>query len=621
MSDLEKTGMLKMDFLALTALTVISDCLKSIKQSLGGNIEWDEIPLDDQKTMQLFAEGRTEAVFQFESSGMQEICRKLKPKGLEDLAALNALYRPGPLDGGMVDDFIERHHGQKAVRYIVPEMKEILSNTYGILVYQEQIMQLAQKLAGYSLGEADLMRRAMGKKKREEMARHEQKFIAGAVERNIKKEKAQQIFSLMAQFADYGFNRSHSVAYAYLAFQTAYLKAHYPEHFYAAVLSNETQDTTKVFKYSTELRGQGIRLLPPDANESGAGFTPLTDAIRYGLAAVKGIGQGSVNAIIEARSGGRFGSFFDFTSRVSPGAINKRVMESLVCAGAFDSLNLQAQPIHLWRSRLHHAIDAAMAHGNRLQRDRSHGQNDLFGAASDNDSERNVTEWLPDVAAWTHSQLLAAEKNAIGFYITGHPLDNYQEVLTELGAVCFADLASHGTGAKLSVGGIISSFQIRTTKKGARFALMRLEDQSGGIKCVAWPEVFSKFEKLLRDDLAVLAYGSLEVAEDGGMTVFVEDLTHLDDVIQRKAKAVIVCLPEELEQSLLLERLFRLFDKHRGDCEVLLDLCLEGGVLVRVRPHTTLRVKGSQELEEAIRSYGCRVEWANVSLEPGAASI
>ena len=621
MSDLEKTGMLKMDFLALTALTVISDCLKSIKQSLGGNIEWDEIPLDDQKTMQLFAEGRTEAVFQFESSGMQEICRKLKPKGLEDLAALNALYRPGPLDGGMVDDFIERHHGQKAVRYIVPEMKEILSNTYGILVYQEQIMQLAQKLAGYSLGEADLMRRAMGKKKREEMARHEQKFIAGAVERNIKKEKAQQIFSLMAQFADYGFNRSHSVAYAYLAFQTAYLKAHYPEHFYAAVLSNETQDTTKVFKYSTELRGQGIRLLPPDANESGAGFTPLTDAIRYGLAAVKGIGQGSVNAIIEARSGGRFGSFFDFTSRVSPGAINKRVMESLVCAGAFDSLNLQAQPIHLWRSRLHHAIDAAMAHGNRLQRDRSHGQNDLFGAASDNDSERNVTEWLPDVAAWTHSQLLAAEKNAIGFYITGHPLDNYQEVLTELGAVCFADLASHVTGAKLSVGGIISSFQIRTTKKGARFALMRLEDQSGGIKCVAWPEVFSKFEKLLRDDLAVLAYGSLEVAEDGGMTVFVEDLTHLDDVIQRKAKAVIVCLPEELEQSLLLERLFRLFDKHRGDCEVLLDLCLEGGVLVRVRPHTTLRVKGSQELEEAIRSYGCRVEWTNVSLEPGAASI
>jgi DNA polymerase-3 subunit alpha len=250
MSDLEKTGMLKMDFLALTALTVINDCLTSIKQSLGEEIKWSDIALNDAKALAVFAEGRTEAVFQFESSGMQEICRKLKPKGLEDLAALNALYRPGPLDGGMVDEFILRHHGKKSVRYLVPEMKEILNNTYGIIVYQEQIMQLAQKLAGYTLSEADLMRRAMGKKKREEMAVHEEKFISGAVERGIKQEKAEKIFSLMAQFSDYGFNRSHSVAYAYLAFQTAYLKAHYPEHFYAAVLSNEAQDAAKVFKYS-----------------------------------------------------------------------------------------------------------------------------------------------------------------------------------------------------------------------------------------------------------------------------------------------------------------------------------------------------------------------------------
>src|ERR1051325_7002250 len=350
MSDLEKTGMLKMDFLALTALTVISDCLKTIKQSLDVEIEWADLPLDDQKTMQLFAEGRTEAVFQFESSGMQEICRKLKPKGLEDLAALNALYRPGPLDGGMVDDFINRHHGHKSVRYLVPEMKEILNNTYGIIVYQEQIMQLAQKLGGYSLGEADLMRRAMGKKNREEMARHEKKFIEGAVTRGIKREKAEQVFSLMAQFADYGFNRSHSVAYAYLAFQTAYLKAHYPEHFYAAVLSNEIQDTAKVFKYSTELRNQGIKLLPPDVNESGSGFTPLSGAIRYGLAAIKGVGNASVNAVIEARTSGLFKSFYDFTERVGQGAINKRVLESLVCAGAFDSLNNDRQPILKWQA-------------------------------------------------------------------------------------------------------------------------------------------------------------------------------------------------------------------------------------------------------------------------------
>src|SRR6476661_8760162 len=292
MTDLEKVGVLKMDFLALNTLTIISDCLKSIKRALNEDVDWSKVLLNDEKTMQLFAEGRTDAIFQFESSGMQEICRKLKPKGIEDLAALNALYRPGPLDGGMVDEFIQRHHGKKSVRYLIPEMKEILNNTYGIIVYQEQIMQLAQRLAGYTLSEADLMRRAMGKKKREEMAVHEEKFINGAVERNIKREKAEKIFSLMAQFSDYGFNRSHSVAYAYLAFQTAYLKAHFPEHFYAAVLSNEAQDAAKVFKYSKELRSQGIALLPPDVNESYSGFTPLAGAIRYGLTAIKGIGQG-----------------------------------------------------------------------------------------------------------------------------------------------------------------------------------------------------------------------------------------------------------------------------------------------------------------------------------------
>lgn len=621
MSDLEKTGMLKMDFLGLTALTVISDCLKSIKSALDVEIEWGDLPLNDEKTMQLFAAGRTEAVFQFESSGMQEICRKLKPKGLEDLAALNALYRPGPLDGGMVDDFIARHLGQKSVRYIVPEMKDILCNTYGILVYQEQIMQLAQQLGGYSLGEADLMRRAMGKKKREEMALHEQKFVSGAIERGIKKEKAEQIFSLMAQFADYGFNRSHSVAYAYLAFQTAYLKAHYPEHFYAAVLSNETQDTSKVFKYSRELRGEGIRLLPPDVNESGPGFTPLEGAIRYGLAAVKGVGQNSVGAIVEARTGGRFISLFDFTSRVNPGALNKRVMESLVAAGAFDSLNSDGDLIHLWRAKVHNAIDSAMSLGTRLQRDRLHGQSDLFGgAAGQADESAQVKECLPIVPAWTHSELLAAEKNAIGFFVTGHPLDDYQQVLGELGTDCLLDLATLSTGTKVKIGGIISSIQVRTTKKGARFALIRLEDESGGIKVVAWPEVFSKTEKNLTTELAVLVSGTIEIAEDGSVTLVMDDLSPLDNIRQRKASAMIVSLPEHMEPEPLLTQLFELFDGHKGDCDVLLDMFIEGEVLVRVRPHASIRVRGSHILEEAIRTIGCRVDWRNPSMERSATS-
>lgn len=612
MSDLEKTGMLKMDFLALTALTVISDCLSTIKQSLGREIEWSALPLDDEKTMQLFAEGRTEAVFQFESSGMREICRKLKPKGLEDLAALNALYRPGPLDGGMVDDFIERHHGHKAVRYIVPEMKQILNNTYGILVYQEQIMQLAQKLAGYSLGEADLMRRAMGKKKREEMARHEEKFIDGAVSRGIKREKAQQIFSLMAQFADYGFNRSHSVAYAYLAFQTAYLKAHFPEHFYAAVLSNEIQDTAKVFKYSVELRGQGIKLLPPDVNESGGGFTPLVGAIRYGLAAIKGIGQSSVDAIVEARKNGQFLSFFDFTERVAQGAINKRVLESLVCAGAFDSMRSETDSIHHWRARVHQAIDHSLARSSRAQRSKNSGQNDLFGVAAFD--VEHFQDRLPDAVPWTHTALLTSEKNAVGFYITGHPLENYAEVLIELKASKSLDLNSFEGGAKVNVGGLISSLQVKTTKKGHRFALLRLEDEASGVKCVLWPEVFSKFEKMLLNDAAVLVSGKLDVTDDGGITIIAEEVARLDDVLQRKSRAVVLRIPSEGETSGLLTDLFALMDQHKGDCEVMLEFTIEGQVLVRARPHTALRVKGSLELESALLKRGCRVEWQNVTL-------
>jgi len=605
MADLEKTGMLKMDFLALTALTVISDCLKAIKQSLGVGIDWADVSLNDQGTMDLFAEGRTEAVFQFESSGMQEICRKLKPKGLEDLAALNALYRPGPLDGGMVDDFIERHHGHKSVRYIIPEMKEILSNTYGILVYQEQIMQLAQKLAGYNLGEADLMRRAMGKKKREEMALHEQKFIDGAIKNGIKKEKAQQIFSLMSQFADYGFNRSHSVAYAYLAFQTAYLKAHFPEHFYAAVLSHEIQDTAKVFKYSNELRGNGIVLLPPDVNESMAGFTPLKGAIRYGLAAIKGIGQASVSAIINARKAGKFLSLYDFVERVGQGSLNKKVLEGLICAGAFDSLINSSQSTAQWRASLYQSIDSAFARTVRLQRDRSRGQSALFGQVN----SESFDEPLAKAASWTQSELLAAEKNAIGFYITSHPLENYSEVLTELRATPISSLGGFSSGSKATVGGVVTDLQIRTTKNGSRFALLRLEDRMGGVKCVCWPEIYSKHGDLLQNDLPVLVSCKLETSAEGAVTLIAEEVARLEDILQRKSHTLIIRIPSKVVLDNFWEILFSLLDKRRGDCDVFLELVLNEELIVRTRPHNSLRIQGSLDLEVLLQKQGCEVKW------------
>src|SRR5260370_33341753 len=417
--------------------------------------------LNDEQTMQLFTEGRTDAIFQFESSGMQDICRKLKPRSIEDLSALNALYRPGPIDGGMVDEFIQRHHGKKNVRYIVPEMKEILDSTHGVIVYQEQAMQLAQKLAGYTMAEADSLRKAMGKKNREEMAQQEQKFIQGSVDRGIKRDKAQQIFSLMAQFADYGFPKAHSVAYAYLAFQTGSLKAHYPEHFYAAVLSNEIDDTAKVFRYTKEMRGQGIALRTPDVNERDAGFTALTGAIRYGLAAIKGIGFGSVNAIMKARQAGPFRSLFDFAERLEEGAINKRVLEGLVCSGAFDSLKPVDYEGSAWRAQLFAAIDSALARSARSRRAKALGQNDLFGGEPVEAADAAVD--LPAATPWTATEMLTAEKKALGFYITGHPLDAHHEIVSRLGAVSSAELVLQESGSTATIAGLVTDLQLSTT--------------------------------------------------------------------------------------------------------------------------------------------------------------
>jgi DNA polymerase III subunit alpha len=601
MSDLEKTGMLKMDFLALTALTVINDCLMSIKQMLGEEIKWADIALNDAKALAVFAEGRTEAVFQFESSGMQEICRKLKPKGLEDLAALNALYRPGPLDGGMVDEFIQRHHGKKAVRYLVPEMKEILNNTYGIIVYQEQIMQLAQKLAGYTLSEADLMRRAMGKKKREEMAVHEEKFIKGAVERGLKQEKAEKIFSLMAQFSDYGFNRSHSVAYAYLAFQTAYLKAHYPEHFYAAVLSSEAQDAAKVFKYSKELRAQRIALLPPDVNESNSGFTPLSGAIRYGLTAIKGLGQSVVKAICDAREGGPFRSFFDFAERVE--TLNKRVFESLVSAGAFDSLK-DGRSTSDWRGGLFNSIDAALSRAQRVRRERSIGQSGLFGGTPEEIDFAN--ELSPTLKGWTSSEMLAAEKAALGFYITGHPLERYLEVLQNVKAIGSAELAELNTGVRVTSGGIINDLNLRTTKKGDKFALFRLEDEAGGTKCVLWPEVYRKHSALVQNELPAIVTGRLELSEDNPPTIVVDQLQTIEGAA-RSNEFLVLRAPHHDDFSTLCDSILTVLNANPGDCEVAVEALIDEGTVVRIKPNGALKVRRSSELEQSLKDLGCAV--------------
>lgn len=602
MTDLEKTGMLKMDFLALTTLTIIDDCLGSIKRETGTQLDLSKIALDDRAALQLFADGKTEAIFQFESEGMKDICRRLKPEGLEDLSALNALYRPGPIDSGMVDDFIERRHGRRKVRYDFPELKEIMGNTLGICVYQEQLMAVFQKLGGYSLGEADLVRRAMGKKKREELDKHKEKFLKQAAERGHDRMKLEKLWHGFEGFADYAFNRAHSFAYGYLAYQTAYLKAHFPTHFWAAVLSNELNNTAKVVKYINEARTQGIEILPPDVNASLDNFTASGNTIRFGLAAIKGIGQSAVASIIEARNaGGPFRSSFDFTERVDARAVNKRVVEGLIRAGAFDSCGYR-------RAQLFAAIDSAIESGQRIQRSRATGQTDLFGALV---ASMAVAEPpLPMIDEWSSQELLKGEKETLGFYISGHPLLRYEEALKDLTNADMERMSGFHHGAQVTLGGIVMELNVRTTKKGDRFGLFQLEDQFGSIKVVAWPDVFGKANSLMQNDTAVLVKGRLEIDDGGSMTIIADEIQTLENIRERSARTVILRFKVECINSERLERLHGLLDTHRGDCSLVFEVELGDGSIARIQPNQFVRVKVTPELTDSIKNVigDCQVE-------------
>ena len=604
MADLEKTGMLKMDFLALTTLTIIEDCLRSIERETGVRLDLANIPLDDRASLQIFADGKCDAIFQFESDGMKDLCRRLKPEGLEDLSALNALYRPGPIDSGMVDDFIDRRHGKKKVRYDFNELKDVLSNTMGVCVYQEQIMAVFQRLAGYSLGEADLVRRAMGKKKRDELDKHKEKFTRQAVERGHDKEKLDKLWQTMEGFADYAFNRAHSFAYGYLAYQTAYLKAHYTTHFWAAVLSNELNNTAKVVKYIQEARLQGIAILPPDINESIDTFTASGKTIRFGLVAIKGIGHSAVASMIEARkAGGPFKSIFDFAERVDSKAVNKRVMESLVKSGAFDSVNSGH------RAQLYAAIDAAVESGQRTQKSKATGQVSLFGAVM---AEVSMPEPpLPRAEKWTTQEQLKGEKETLGFYISGHPLQGYEAALQDIANADVDKLSGFHNGANVAVGGIILDLSVRTTKKGDRFAMFQLEDQYGSLRIVAWPEAYKKAALRLANDAPVLVRGRLEIEDGGAMTIYAEEVQSLINIRERAAKVMSMRFPVTAVAEDRLDRLYALLDSHRGDCEILFEVELEDGQLARIQPNQFVRVKVTPELTNSITELlgnGCRVE-------------
>jgi len=522
MSWLEKLGLLKMDFLGLTTLTIIHECLNLIEKTQSILLKPEELPLDDKETYQkIFARGLTDGVFQFESAGMKDVLKRYVPERIEDLTALNALYRPGPLKGGVVDDFIDRKHGRKQVVYDLPELKDILEETYGVMLYQEQVMQIAQRVSGYSLGEADLLRRAMGKKKADEMAKQRQRFVKGALDRKLPQKKVEKLFDLMAQFAEYGFNKSHSAAYGYLAYITGYLKAHYPVEFMAALLTSETGNTDKVVKYIIECRDLGIKVLPPDVNASDLNFTPDAGAIRFGLGAIKNVGASAVEAIVKARrETGVFRNLYDFCERADLTAINRRVIESMIKAGAMDSLEGQ-------RSQKFAAVEECMEAGQRAWRDRMSGQTGLFGGFIDAEPTAPAKP-LPNVPDWTQREKLRGEKEMIGFYVTGHPLDEYSWKISETKTHDSITLAGLEKGVEVKVCGILTNIQRKRTKEGKPWASMQLEDWGGSVEIIVFTKQFDELNQQLQEDRAVMILGKALPEDSGAVKVSAQELVPLD---------------------------------------------------------------------------------------------
>ncbi|MGH9714129.1 MAG: DNA polymerase III subunit alpha [Candidatus Acidiferrales bacterium] len=569
MNALERIGLLKMDFLGLTTLTVLDDAVRLIKLNRNLEIDLSALALDDATTYSLFARGDTTGIFQFESHGMRDILRRYQPTRLEDLTALNALYRPGPIQGGMIDDFIARKHGKKKVAYDLPELEEILAETWGVILYQEQVMQIANRLAGFSLGDADLLRRAMGKKKHEEMAAQREKFLAGCLARKVPAKKAERIFDLMAEFAGYGFNKSHSCAYALLAYQTAYLKTHFPVDFMAAMLSSETGNTEKVVKYINEARGMGITVLPPDVNSSDVEFTPTGDQIRFGLCAIKNVGENTVKGILEARESlGRFSNIFEFCESVDSRLLNKRVLESLVRSGAMDGLGAH-------RAQMMAVIDRAMDRGQKLQRARESGQHGLFGGGA-SASAPPQPDVLPEVEEWAEHELLAAEYSTLGFYISGHPLDKYAGRLKDLSAVELSTIEGRRNGEDIVVAGIIVQTRPMRSRRGARWAILTLQDRTGVIDALVFPEAFQKLETLLKAATPLLVKGRVAV-EDVGTRLIVSDARVLDQVTDRPPSLLRVRVDLNRLDAGALDRLQDLFSRRPGRCRVAFELVKDDG--------------------------------------------
>lgn len=596
MKYVEKAGLIKFDFLGLRNLTVIHNAVQLIEKNHGVRLDMKRIPLDDPDTYRLLGRADTTGVFQLESSGMRDILVRLQPERFDDIVALVALYRPGPIKSGMVDHYIDGKHGRIPITYDVEQLRPILEPTYGVILYQEQVMEIARVLANYTLGEADILRRAMGKKIPEVMAAQRERFLAGARENGIDLTKANHIFDLMDKFAGYGFNKSHSAAYALIAYQTAYLKAHYPVEFMAALLNSFLSNTDQVVKLINECRDKGISVLPPDVNVSELDFTVVEGKIRFGLGAVKNVGEGAIETILAARAkDGPFTSIYDFCERVDPSKVNRRVLEHLIKCGAFDS-------IHPDRARVLAAMDQALEKAQARQRDRSAGQLSLFDLLRTTPQEAGKEESLPEVPPWDSRTILNYEKETLGFYISGHPLDHYAD---EIRSLCTADtqkVRERQDGAKVILCGLLTITKELVTKKGDRMAFLNLEDKEGSLEVVCFPDAYVKARPILQSDEPLVVFGTIQHDEKGSK-VLAEQILTLEDAQSQSVESVHIKLPAHVLDRNALETLRHLLVTHAGECKTILHLDVDGRATAVIALNPKLHVTPSQGFVDAMTAH------------------
>jgi len=590
MGDIEKLGLLKMDFLGLRNLTIIDKTVKSIKDRHGIELDIDKIPLDDEKVYEMLSRGETDGVFQLESSGMKTLVKDLKPSVFEDLGALVALFRPGPLNSGMVGDFVQRKHGRAKVEYKDPRLEPILNDTYGTIVYQEQIMQVAQSLAGYTLGQADILRRAMGKKKTEEMDKQREIFVSGAVRNKVDAKMAEELFNTMTEFAAYCFNRSHSAAYAFLAYQTAYLKAHYPVEYMSALLSSVSSNQDKIQQYIVECQKMDMETLPPDINKSGSDFTPDENNIRFGLASVKNVGEGVVEQVVKGREREEYKSFYDFCTKVELKQFNKRTLESLIKAGAFVSIEKS-------RKQLLENFDSALNTAIRENEAKASGQMNLFAMMAGGNAPAFVLSGSPE-EEFPDSEIQSFEKDLLGFYVTSHPLSNIKDQLPFLTTHNVSELAEIREGALVTICGLISSVRLITTKTGKMLKVGTIEDLTGTVEFVAYSEILNRAYQFLEPESKVIIGGKLQHRGDEEISVSV-----MINNVSKVENCNIVNI--NLSEGMKFEEVIALKDlliSHKGTDPVVFNIG-DNGIAVKILASSNYWVQANNDLQNIIKNH------------------